>query len=63
MPNNFVFCLNKIDQLSGFRVQNGFASRSRDSMGPEPEAAAELRDDYAVPVQRTLSLAIRRRFT
>ena len=56
-PNNFVFCLNKIDQLSEFRVQ---ASRGGPVEGnpsePEPEAAAELRDDFAGRLQRTLAL-------
>jgi hypothetical protein len=56
-PKNFVFCLNKVDQLVGFREGE---NRSRADRGtpwePEPDAAAELRDDYAVRVQRTLSL-------
>jgi len=48
-PGNFVFCLNKVDQLSGVRVQgSGFGEAD----GP----AAELRDDYAGRVQRTLDL-------
>jgi GTPase Era involved in 16S rRNA processing len=38
-PGNFVFCLNKVDQLAH---ENG--------------AAAELRDDYAQRLQRTLAL-------
>ena len=56
-PNNFVFCLNKIDQLSGFRVQgSGVPAAEGSTREAEPEAAAELRDDFAARLQRTLSL-------
>jgi hypothetical protein len=59
-PDNFVFCLNKIDQLTGFRVQ-GAERNSRGGDGnpwePDPDAAAELRDDFAGRLQRTLSLS------
>jgi hypothetical protein len=56
-PNNFVFCLNKVDQLVGFRPQETEARAAAGSpWEPEPDAAAEVRDDYASRVQRTLSL-------
>ena len=55
-PNNFVFCLNKIDQLSGFRVQGSGQPESGNAGLAEPEAARELRDDFASRLQRTLSL-------
>jgi hypothetical protein len=59
-PNNFVFCLNKIDQLTGFRVQ-GSERKSPTGDGnpwePDPDAAAELRDDFAGRLQRTLTLS------
>lgn len=63
-PNNFVFCLNKIDQLSGVRGQtsaNSVEPGSGDgtvenSAGAEPEAAKELRDDFASRLERTLAL-------
>ena len=42
-PGNFIFCLNKVDQLNRSEA--------------DADAAAELRDDYAGRVQRTLSLA------
>lgn len=48
-PSNFVFCLNKVDQLKGMDAQ-GLPFDGAD--GP----AAELRDDYAARVQRTLRL-------
>lgn len=63
-PNNFVFCLNKIDQLSGVRgqtsassVEPGSADVQEKNVGQtEPEAAKELRDDFASRLQRTLAL-------
>lgn len=58
-PNNFVFCLNKIDQLTGFRVQSSGAKPAGgegNPWEPDPDAAAELRDDFAGRLQRTLSL-------
>lgn len=48
-PSNFVFCLNKVDQLKSLAARD-FTSDGAD--GP----AAELRDDYAARVQRTLRL-------
>jgi len=68
-PKNFVFCLNKMDQLQGFGAERerspdnvGIQGRSaaeiparRDS-GFREEEALELRDDYAARVARTLSL-------
>src|SRR6185312_6153656 len=57
-PNNFVFCLNKIDQLTGFRVQGSDRKSPGGGDGnpwePDPDAAAELRDDFAGRLQRTL---------
>lgn len=55
-PNNFVFCLNKIDQLSGFRVQGSGPAADGNGRAAEPEAAKELRDDFASRLRRTLSL-------
>jgi GTPase Era involved in 16S rRNA processing len=55
-PNNFVFCLNKIDQLQGFRAQSSGPASKENGPEPEPEAARELRDDFASRLQRTLSL-------
>jgi hypothetical protein len=57
-PNNFVFCLNKVDQLGGMRIQGGgYSSTDADNpWEPEPDAAEELRDDYAGRIRRTLSL-------
>ncbi|HSU67135.1 MAG TPA: hypothetical protein VLJ39_09700 [Tepidisphaeraceae bacterium] len=48
-PNNFVFCLNKVDQL----VSPHVVESAREIASGE---AAEVRDDYAARVQRTLSL-------
>ena len=48
-PSNFVFCINKVDQLKGVDARD-FGSDG--AGGP----AAELRDDYAARVQRTLRL-------
>ena len=55
-PNNFVFCLNKIDQLTGFRVQRSGSEGEEKAGALEPEAARELRDDFAARLQRTLAL-------
>ena len=56
-PRNFVFCLNKVDQLGGFKEPHpGGRSSDGNPWDSEPDAAAELRDDYAARVQRTLSL-------
>jgi GTPase Era involved in 16S rRNA processing len=56
-PNNFVFCLNKVDQLNSAKLKHSRLPADESSpWEPEPDAAAELRDDYAGRVQRTLSL-------
>jgi len=44
-PENFVFCLNKVDQV--------IASRQ----APMPNAVKDLQDDYAARLQRVLQLA------
>jgi GTPase Era involved in 16S rRNA processing len=50
-PNNFIFCLNKIDQLSGFNLASeGIRGE------PDSAAVAELREDFASRLQRALSL-------
>lgn len=59
-PDNFVFCLNKIDQLTGFRIagpERKAPVGDGNPWEPDPDAAAELRDDFAGRLQRTLSLA------
>ena len=50
---NFVFCLNKVDQVegSGFGVQGS----GKSGAGP-PEAAVEIREDFSARLARTLSL-------
>ena len=48
-PENFVFCLNKVDQLEGSGVR-GQGSGGLDG------AAAEIRDDYAQRLAKTLGL-------
>lgn len=57
-PSNFVFALNKVDQLLGGKNQAGPSGEDPTAGFPDLEldAAAELRDDYAARVQRTLSL-------
>jgi hypothetical protein len=54
--SNFVFCLNKVDQLEG----SGFGGQGSGGNGggsPIPKAAAEIRDDFAGRIARTVSLA------
>lgn len=51
-PTNFVFCLNKADQLLG---GNGDGAEPRSGAGTPP-AVAELRDDYAARVAKALAL-------
>lgn len=50
---NFVFCLNKVDQVegSGVRVQGS------GGQGAVPSAAVEIRGDFAARIARTLSLS------
>ncbi|HXE54952.1 MAG TPA: hypothetical protein VN541_18165 [Tepidisphaeraceae bacterium] len=57
-PNNFVFALNKVDQLVPTRAAGSSPADDPTIGYPdlESDAAAELRDDYAGRVQRTLSL-------
>lgn len=58
-PRNFLFCLNKADQLEGFGV-SGVGSR-KDGSDPHPiphtlNPIAELRGDFAARIGRTLSV-------
>src|SRR4051812_35726358 len=48
-PENFVFCLNKVDQVERSGVRE-------DSPGVSPPAA-EIRDDYATRIAKTLGLS------
>ena len=54
--SNFVFCLNKVDQVegSGFGVQG-----SREEKRAMPAAAVEIRDDFAGRIAKTLALTSR----
>jgi hypothetical protein len=54
--SNFVFCLNKVDQVEGSREGSGFGVQGS---GEErvPEAAREIRGDFAARIARTVGLA------
>jgi hypothetical protein len=56
-PTNFIFCLNKIDQLAKLKGVDQPA-QTEDGMppAPPPEMVAELRNDYACRLKETLSL-------
>ena len=63
-PENFVFCLNKVDQVesSAVRVQSSGTGSERDSelnseLRTPNSPASEIRDDYAERLARTLGLA------
>ena len=51
---NFVFCLNKVDQVEG----TGFGVQGSGEEGDgAPQAAVEIREDFAARIARTLGLA------
>src|SRR3712207_734190 len=57
--NNFVFCLNKVDQLdgSGSRLQGSGGTREQEADGETLSGPArEIREDFAARLARTLSL-------
>ena len=50
---NFVFCLNKVDQVE----RSGFGVQGSGKAGPAaPQAAVEIREDFAARIARTLTL-------
>jgi hypothetical protein len=58
-PSNFLFCLNKADQLEGSRVSGSGSSPEADLLDPgphTPDPLHEIRDDYAARVAAVLGL-------
>jgi hypothetical protein len=59
-PANFLFCLNKADQVGGYRVSGIGSSKTDPSLDPKPDTLnpiEELREDFAARIARTLGVS------
>ena len=56
-PTNFIFCLNKADQLAAVVDSSAAGGSAKPNPALHSDAVTEVRDDYAARVQKTLSLS------